>query len=340
MKHYKQFLRQYAVSILLILPLLIFASACSDDDDAPITPAASEAELLIAELEGGNGDYMNTTCPSIVRADAVHDNVTGAKTWYIIDIRAADAYATGHVPGAVNVPRADIFTHMATINAGSYDKIVIVCYSGQSAAWTTSLLRLSGIMNVASMKYGMSSWHSDFDTITGKKSDAYASQFVKTASPAKPAVGVLPTISTGKTTGAEILAARVAAVHADDYGMAATDAATVFASPDQYFIVNYWVEADYLGLGHFPGAYQYTPKEDLKLSAFLLTLPTDKTIAVYCYTGQTSANIAVIPRVLGYDAKSISFGTQGMIWQTMIDNNKTAYNVNNSSDCWGFDVEK
>jgi rhodanese-related sulfurtransferase len=337
MSNYAKYLKQYAI-LLLILPLLVFTQACSDDDDDPVTPTTSESALLIAELEGANGDYLNTACPSIVTAEMVYENVTGAKTWYVMDIRAADAYASGHVPGAVNVTRADLLTHAAANNIGSKEKVVIICYTGQSAAWSVAILRMAGYNNVSSMKYGMSSWHPDFDSISSKAGSPYSAQFVKTAAPAKPAVGDLPTINTGLSTGAEILAARVTAVHGDDYGAAATDAASVFASPDQFFILNYWPESDYTGIGHIPGAYQYTPKADLKLATFLKTLPTDKTIAVYCYTGQTSANVAAILRVLGYDAKSLSFGTQGMIWQDMKAAGKTAFDATN--DCKGFAYEK
>jgi rhodanese-related sulfurtransferase len=161
---------------------------------------------------------------------------------------------------------------------------------------------------------------------------------VKTAAPAKPALGTLPNLTTGKSTGAAILADRIAAVHAEKYSAAATNAATVFASPDQFFILNYWPETDYLTYGHINGAYQYTPKADLKLSTFLKSLPTDKTIVVYCYTGQTSANVAAILRVMGYDAKSLSLGTQGMIWQTMYDGGKKPYKV--EDDCGEFPYEK
>jgi rhodanese-related sulfurtransferase len=55
----------------------------------------------------------------------------------------------------------------------------------------------------------------------------------------------------------------------------------------------------------------------MKLSADLKTLPTDKTIVVYCYTGQTSANLAAYLRLVGYDAKSLKFGTNGMIFNKM-----------------------
>ena len=52
---------------------------------------------------------------------------------------------------------------------------------------------------------------------------------------------------------------------------------------------------------------------DLALTAYLKTLPTDKTIVVYCYTGQNSASIAAYLRLMGYDAKSLKFGANSMI---------------------------
>jgi rhodanese-related sulfurtransferase len=56
----------------------------------------------------------------------------------------------------------------------------------------------------------------------------------------------------------------------------------------------------------------------MKLSADLKTLPTDETIVVYCYTGQTSAALAAYLRILGYDAVTLLFGTNAMIYDTMV----------------------
>ncbi len=338
MKHYTQLLKNYAWTLVLVLPLLVFSSACSDDDDDPVTPAAAnEAELLVQELEGANGDYLNNA-PAIVSAVDVYADVTGAKKFYLIDVRGAADYALGHVDGAHNVPIADVLTHMNSVNAADYDKIVVICYSGQSAAWTTAVLRLSGYTNAFSMKYGMSSWHTDFDRISAKVKSDRIGDFITTASPAKPALGNLPTLNTGLTSGTEILSNRIAAIHAEGFGGSAIDAVTLFSTPDQYYIVNYWSEGDYLNLGHIPASYQYTPKADLKTSSFLKSLPTDKTIVVYCYTGQTSANVAFILRVMGYDAKTLSYGTSGMIWQRMKDNNKTAFDA--TIDCKDFPFVK
>ena len=38
---------------------------------------------------------------------------------------------------------------------------------------------------------------------------------------------------------------------------------------------------------------------------------------MYCWTGQTSANMAAYLRVLGYQAKTLLFGANGMIYDDL-----------------------
>jgi rhodanese-related sulfurtransferase len=336
MSHFSLYLRRYLVTMVVALPLLVFTNACSDDDD-PITPSIDEAALLVAELEGPNGDYLNTAAPAIVSAQQVFEDINGSKKFYLIDIRPAAEFAKGRVPGAKNVLIPEVLNHMSSVNVAQYDRIVVICFTGQQAGWMTAILRMSGYNNAFSMKYGMSSWHSDFDIITSKLSSDKEGQFVTTDSP-KAAAGNLPAVTTGKATGAEILKARVAEIHADGWSKAAIDIPTVFSNLSQYYIVNYWPMADYTSMGHIPGAIQYTPKADFKLAANLKTLPTNKTIVIYCYTGQTSANVAAILRVMGYDAKTLTYGTNSMIWERMKNAGKTHFN--SVVDCMDFDYEK
>ena len=317
----------------LLIPVLLFVSSCSKDDNPVTPPVVNEAELLVQALEGSTGGYLNTDCPALVTAQNVYEDINGVKKFYLVDVRAAADYAKGHVAGAVNVLIADILTHMKTVDVTKYDKVVVICYTGQSAAFTTSILRMAGYNTAFSMKFGMSSWHADFDRLTTQCSSQYAGVFTDAVTD-KAAAGSLPTVSTGKTTGAEILKTRIDSVLAGGYAKCSISIAQVMPDPTQFYIINYWPLADYTTLKHMPGAIQYTPKADLKLATLLKTLPTNKTIVVYCYSGQTSANVAAILRVMGYDAKSLGLGTQGMIWQTMKDAKKTAYDV--TTDCMNF----
>ena len=301
--------------LLLSLLAVLFAFYSCDKDDETVV---NEAEVLVNYLESADSplgkDYVSTDMPSITIAEDVHTlNVTGKV--YIMDIRSADDFITGHIPNAVNVALGDIFTHLDGMDLSSYDKVVIVCYSGQTASFAASLLRIMGYDKVYSLKWGMCSWHTDFaGSWPSHIGNTYATSFTADAT-AKGEAGDLPELTTGFTTGQEILEARADAVLLE--GFSKVTNATVFGSPTDYYIVNYWSEAHYTNPGHYPGAIQYTPKLSMQLAEDLKTLPTDKKIAVYCYTGQTSAYLTAYLRLLGYDAYSVLYGANGMIYDAL-----------------------
>jgi len=308
--------------ILNILILALFVTGCQKEEEI------NEAEVLATYLESTSSplgkDFVNTDLPTIMTAEELNTlNVTNQV--YIIDLRSAADFTAGHIKNAHNVALADLVTHMATVNEASFAKIAIVCYTGQTAGYAASLLRLLGHSKVFSLKWGMCSWHADFSSRWANAiSNTYATQLA-TANTDKGAKGDLPTLTTGKTTGQEILEARVTALLTEGFTPATITAATVFGNPSNYYIVNYWPAAQYTDPGHIPGAMQYTPKESLKLSADLKSLPTDKPIVVYCYTGQTSAYVAAYLRLLGYDARSLMFGANSMMYDIMVSKAMTVW---------------
>ena len=152
--------------MLSILFLAFFAVSCEDDTDDPINEAQVLAEYL--ESPDGGGDYANTAMGAYITAEGVKALMPVANGVYIIDIRSAETFATGHIEGAVNLPAADVLAHLDGMDVSGYDKVAIVCYSGQTAAWLNNILRISGYDNAVSMKWGMSSWNADFDVWTGK----------------------------------------------------------------------------------------------------------------------------------------------------------------------------
>ncbi|MCF8364640.1 MAG: hypothetical protein K9H16_02580 [Bacteroidales bacterium] len=315
MKHTKFLLLSF------MFVFLVFGS-CKKDDDDPPTPI-NESEVLATYLESTDSplgkDFVNTDLPTIMAASEVKSlNLTNQV--YIIDIRSAADFAAGYIENAHNVALGEILNHIESVDLTSYTKVAIVCYTGQTAGFAASLLRLMGYDKVFSMKWGMCAWNSEF---AGKwntaisNGNAYATQFTADVTD-KGAAGEMPELSTGKTTGQEILESRVDAVLAEGFTPAAISNTVVFDNLDDYYIVNYWPENHYADPGHIPGAMQYTPKESMKMSVDLKTLPTDKPVVVYCYTGQTSAFLTAYLRLLGYDAKSLLYGTNGMIYDKMV----------------------
>ena len=59
----------------------------------------------------------------------------------LIDICSPTEYASGHVPGAINIPMEQIGAHIADLRIGA--PVVLICKSGQRAAAAAQLLEAS-----------------------------------------------------------------------------------------------------------------------------------------------------------------------------------------------------
>ncbi len=125
---------------------------------------ACEHDVGLNQSESGN----STSAPSIVGASTVYTDLNAnPPTQYIIDLRTSTDFQAGRIQGARNVTLAGLLIHVKSVpDVSSYNRLVVVCYTGQTSAYATSLLRLSGYSNAVSLKFGMCSW----DSAEGKHS--------------------------------------------------------------------------------------------------------------------------------------------------------------------------
>jgi rhodanese-related sulfurtransferase len=298
--------------------LIFFIFISCSENPTNSQPEVNESEVLVKFLEGSDGGFINNNVPAIINASDIMINITAGKDQYIIDIRKEDDYNDGHIQGTVNVTINNIVTHYEENNLASKELVVVTCYSGQGAGYATTLLRLLGYSNVKDLLWGMCSWNNATSSYwTSSINNTRAFQF-KTNNNPKAISGALPILNTTKTSGENILRSRIEEMLSSSDPLADVKVSSndVYSNLDDYYILNYWPE-DHYNWGHIDGAIQYTPKTSLLLETDLTTLPTDKKIVVYCYTGHTSAHIAAYLRVLGYDAETIVFGVNGMSYDNM-----------------------
>jgi rhodanese-related sulfurtransferase len=274
--------------------------------------AVNEAQILVDYLEA-NGNFINSKkVPTMIKSKEVHANLDNP-TYLVVDIRKAKDFNKGHIKGAENIKAKDMITYFENdINPAEYEKIAIVCYSGQSASFTTSIMRLLGYDNVYAMKWGMSSWAMPFgEKWMSKVSNDFADQIEEAANPMG-AKSELPTLNTGLTDAKAILKQRAQDLLAVSFKSMMVKAPELFNNGSEYYINNYWPEEKY-NAGHVPGAIRYQPKKSLDTKLDLLTLPTDKKVVTYCFTGQHSAFVTAYLRILGYDAYSLGFGANSFM---------------------------
>jgi rhodanese-related sulfurtransferase len=291
----------------------------SEKSSSPaITSFDGAAGMLIDQLRE-QGDYVNSRqFPSMIKAQTVFEELKG--NILLIDLRREEFFDNGHIEGAVNVRMPDILDHFENkILPFQYDKIIIICYGGHLASYTTHLLRLLGYGNVYAMRYGMSSWNSDFakDFWAASISSDFQDQLVSEASP-KPPSSYQPVLQSSGSTGEEILHERVRLLLSEDRGPIFIDQESVFENPNDYFIINFERKDKYES-GHIPGAIRYKPQGTLGIPAEMSTIPTDRSVVVYCGTGHNSQFAVAYLRLFGYDAKSMNYGNNGFMHQKMME---------------------
>ena len=78
--------------------------------------------------------------------------------WNVVDIRDANSYQQGHIPGAVHLSNENVQQY---IDTQDFEKpLVVVCYVGNSSQGAAQVLANSGFENVFSLDGGMTLWQS------------------------------------------------------------------------------------------------------------------------------------------------------------------------------------
>jgi rhodanese-related sulfurtransferase len=299
--------------ILVLFMIPLFLVNCKKDSDEPTTSTDSY-QILTDYLVANDMDLPDVLASWIVAAPASVDLVADfTSTYSILDLRSAADFDAGHIEGAVNATLDNILT----LAANTTKPILVVCYTGQTAGLATVALRLSGYPDAKVLMWGMSGWNADFsspwEANSGPVNGDHAvgnTNWVSTPTAAN--VTFNDPVLTG-TDGATILQNQVALLLENGFqGIASTD---VLADPSVYFINNYWSQADVDHYGHIAGAYRVNP---LSIeNGEMKNMDPSKTVVTYCWTGQTSSMVTAYLNVIGYNAKSLKFGANNMIYSEL-----------------------
>jgi len=289
--------------MLMIVPLLLLSGCKDDETPTPVEKGTfNDLKEFLVKNTLDLPDILNGW---IVSAEAVHNNLGN---YYIMDIRKPEDFANGHIEGAVNSSLANIVKDAQDVSK----QIVVVCYTGQTAAHAVVALRLSGHSDAQVLKWGMSGWNPDFaspwNSNVGNTADEFPNSWTTDAT-ATPETFSYPDWETNTTDPEAILKERVEEFL--NNGFKGINSSDVLASPSDYFINNFWDQADVEKYGHIKGAYRIKP---LSLAGGQFkNMDPDKKIVTYCWTGQTSSMITAYLNILGYDAISLKFGANSMI---------------------------
>jgi len=293
-----------------ILPFFVLTS-CSDDSNDPTPEAQDRFDSFKTYMVTNDMDITNVLDGWITSATAVHDAMDD---FYVIDIRQEADFNNGHIPGAVNATLGNLLEKAA--DAGG-KTIIVACYTGQTAGHAVVALRLSGYPTAKVLKWGMSSWNPATNgSWAGNTGDVAIGDGNWAAAPGDVAASTpmgAPELLYTTEDMSEILTDRVAKLLEGGFkGVNNTD---VLANPANYFINNYWAGTDVEHYGNIKTAHRILPFT--LVDGEYAYLDGAGKVVTYCWTGQTSSMLTAYLTVMGYDAYSLKFGANGMIYSNL-----------------------
>jgi len=265
-----------------------------------------------------SGEYANNTITGTVLAQKIADPAEMAKL-FILDIRGMADYTAGHIQGATQMDFAQWAAPANLSKLPKDKKIVVVCYTGNTAAQAAAGMRMLGLDAVV-LKEGMMGWYQTTDTApTIATLNAANNPVVMT--PAGSSTPAPASTSFDKPSDADYtaLAAKanqiMTSMPASGEYIFNTIGAKVLpgklSGPDKntLFVLDIRSTDDF-NKGHIDGATNI-PFAAVAVPDNLKMLPKDKKIIVVCYTGNTAAQATTILRMLDYDAVVVKYGMMG-----------------------------
>ncbi len=311
--------------LVLSIILLALSAGCGAPAPtaAPVAPttlpqspgvAANEFALMAEAAD----KYLASNKPVVMTADKLYETLNDgdpSNDPFILDIRSAADFAKGYIKGAVNIPFANVFKVESLAKLPKDKSIVVMCYTGHTASMTSFALSAMGY-NATALKWSMMGWTKDDAPIgTVKRFPAEQKDYaIDTAPVALPAPGKTPSVSTGKTGVADMIASQ-----SENY-LASGKPATILADKvyelmndgdpaNDPFILDVRAAADY-AKGHIKGAMNI-PFANVFKPENLARLPMNKQIVAYCYSGHTCSMTSFFLNDLGYNAISLKWGIMG-----------------------------
>ena len=339
-------MKMHLTMLTFVLLLIFLCQGCLTDEPEPIAvfEVDDTAELLIY-LES-KGDYINNTLTfSLIEAPEVFASLDDD---LILDVRTSEEFAQGHIEGAINLTGDELLDYILERDHQSYNMIVLVSSSGQSSAYYATLLRIYGLTNVYSLKWGIASWNpifsgSWFDVIASPYDTASFTNYIYED---KNDYTFLPeihfddqsvTIESRLEERIRFLLMRGFLEHPSH--QIDTEASvsltkiirrwdrTTETYPGYYIICMmhdlyfYDKSGDSNMPGHPPTTLEYQaliPYSEFRSINYLQTLPTAQTIILYGYNGHYSASFAAYLHILGYDVQSVLYGYNRIHYTRML----------------------
>ncbi len=228
--------------------------------------------------------------------------------------------------------------------------VVLVSESGQKSSYLTSLLWFMGYNNVYSLNFGIASWNNDFaQEVLSERNLLSLNNELSLDNTNFPKLdfSALPELNLESSDNiSQNILDRINSVWNNDFVIQnlplGSNSAFVICYGNLNLYKAHALEGPTPGEGHPHGVVHYLadPIFELKSTAYLQTIPSNKKIIIYTYSGQLGASIVAYLRILGYDAYSLNYGASQFIYERLAWGEYTKSYVFDESKVMNYPYDK
>ena len=115
-----------------------------------LTVALLTATLAFAAAAAG---------PATIEPEALNARIAWAdRSLVVLDVRTPQEFASGHLPGAINIPHAELAARVAELDGARDRDIVVYCRTGRRSGEALGVLAQSGLKRLLHLKGDYTRW--------------------------------------------------------------------------------------------------------------------------------------------------------------------------------------
>lgn len=282
------------IALMLIFGMAGCGQSAAVAPTTAITTVDQSTDVDETSLEDVVASYFANMPSDIYKIDQgpFLEMVAEGQDMFILDIRQADAYAQGHVRGAVNIPWGPAIAD--SMEFIPQDQTVYVyCYSGQTAGQAVMTMQAAGI-DAKSVNLG---FNFGISRVDGYQAFIETEEFELDTE-------IYPISPDVQSAIDEYYYGMSDSPYAN-YIMPEIALRNLIDADEDIYVLSVRSKAHY-DEGHIIGADHIAFGKDMHLD--FGKLPQDEPIYVYCYSGQTAGQVVAGLKLLGYEAYSLNGG--------------------------------
>jgi len=140
----------------ILMLALVGVVGCSGADGSAEAEESSAGQMV---ARSDSTPSQSAAFPHLMAPAELFGRLEGEDAPILLDVRSAEEYEAGHIPGAINVPYDQIAASLDSLESFRTGEIVVYCRTGRRAGVAEDVLREAGFTRVFDLEGHMVSWN-------------------------------------------------------------------------------------------------------------------------------------------------------------------------------------